>query len=82
VFEKSLNKAAKGFPLRRWNPSSPQQVEALGYDTLGRLKRAASRANGWMPVGIPLNRMAAMMAQMRQMGIDVKRLLPTRSPRG
>jgi alkanesulfonate monooxygenase SsuD/methylene tetrahydromethanopterin reductase-like flavin-dependent oxidoreductase (luciferase family) len=31
------------------------------------LKRAASLANGWMPVGIPLNGMAAMIAQMRQM---------------
>jgi len=34
------------------------------------LKRAASLAKGWMPVGIPLSGMAAMIAQMRQMAKD------------
>lgn len=37
------------------------------------LKRAATQANGWMPVGIPLDGMAAMIAQLRQMAKDAGR---------
>ncbi|HEV8720333.1 MAG TPA: LLM class flavin-dependent oxidoreductase [Candidatus Binatia bacterium] len=37
------------------------------------LKRAATLANGWMPVGIPLDAMAAMIAQLRQMAKDAGR---------
>ena len=37
------------------------------------LKRAASLANGWMPVGIPLDGMTAMIAQLRQMAKDIGR---------
>jgi probable F420-dependent oxidoreductase len=37
------------------------------------LKRAATLANGWMPVGIQLDGMTAMIAQLRQMAKDVGR---------
>ena len=37
------------------------------------LKRAATLANGWMPVGIPLEGMTPMIAQLRQMAKDAGR---------
>ena len=37
------------------------------------LKRAATLANGWMPVGIPLEGMTAMIAQLRQLAKDAGR---------
>jgi probable F420-dependent oxidoreductase len=37
------------------------------------LKRAATLANGWMPVGIPLDAMASMMAELRRMAKDAGR---------
>ncbi|HEY7219406.1 MAG TPA: LLM class F420-dependent oxidoreductase [Candidatus Binatia bacterium] len=37
------------------------------------LKRAATMANGWMPVGIPLDGMAAMITQLRQLASDAGR---------
>ena len=37
------------------------------------LKRAATMANGWMLVGIPLDAIAAMITQLRQMAKDAGR---------
>jgi probable F420-dependent oxidoreductase len=37
------------------------------------LKRAAALANGWMPIAIPLEGMAAMIAQLRQFAKDAGR---------
>lgn len=37
------------------------------------LKRAAALANGWMPVGIPIDGMKAMIAQLRQMAKEAGR---------
>jgi alkanesulfonate monooxygenase SsuD/methylene tetrahydromethanopterin reductase-like flavin-dependent oxidoreductase (luciferase family) len=37
------------------------------------LKRAAVLANGWMPIAIPLDGMAAMIAQLRQFAKDAGR---------
>ncbi|HEX9263177.1 MAG TPA: LLM class F420-dependent oxidoreductase [Candidatus Binatia bacterium] len=37
------------------------------------LKRAATLANGWMPVGIPLEGMTPMIAQLRQLAKDAGR---------